>query len=427
MNYLLNAFALLLLFFGMKSPLAAQTDTVLTNATYKSSVKTVEISREGWKLSYPVMELGSSSHLVLSFDDLADNAKNYQYTIIHCTADWRPSDLVQGDYIEGFTSSEIDDYDYSFNTLHNYIHYEISLPNNDINLSLSGNYVILVYEDYDRANVVLTKRFSLYKKQVNIEADIKRATLAQHSGYGQEMDFSINYGSYRINDPYSELKVMVRQNNRWDRSVVGLMPKFVHDSKLIYEFDDENVFKGGNEFRFFGAQSVRYKSQQIKEIVFADPYYHIELRKDRPRETSGYSYHEDINGKYYIDVQESERDALQADYVFVHFSLVTDYPLPGKNVYIAGELAGWEYGKHNKMEFNPQTGAYERVLLLKQGYYNYEYVVRSKSGNFPDDMQLEGNHYQTENDYLIFVYHQRPGGRYDKLIGYVKVNTLDRL
>jgi hypothetical protein len=291
----------------------------------------------------------------------------------------------------------------------------------------SGNYVLLVYEDYDQKNVVLTKRFSLYERRVSIDAEMKRATLAKYSEEGQELDFRVDYGSYRINDPYHELKVVVRQNNRWDRAVVGLMPKFVHGTKLIYDFDEENVFEGGNEFRFFGIQSTRYKSQRIKNIVFADPYYHIELRNDASRKRRGYSFHEDINGKYYIDVQESERDNLQADYVLVHFSLVTDYPLPGKEVFIGGELANWEYGKHNKMEFNPETGAYERILMLKQGYYNYEYVVRTKSTGALDNTYFEGSYYQTENDYLIFVYHRSPSGRYDKLVGYQKINSLKRM
>lgn len=424
-----KACAFISLFIFLVSPGKAiqPNDTIIKNKIYKKSVKTAQIYRKGWKLSYPVMDIRSGNHLELSFDDLADNVTNYQYTIAHCSADWRPSDLVKEDYIDGFTSAEITDYSYSSNTLHHYIHYRVKLPNRDIKPKLTGNYALVVYEDYNSGNVVLTKRFSLYKRQVNIKTDLKRPTMAQYSDNGQELDFSINHTNYSVNDPYNELKVVIRQNNRWDRALVGLTPKFVHGGELVYDFDNKNVFEGGNEFRYFGIQSVRYKSQQIKEIVFADPYYHIELRRDISRKLQGYSFQKDINGKYYIDVQESEREVTRADYVFVHFSLVTDYALPGKEVYIAGDIANWEYNKSNLMEFNRETGAYERILMLKQGYYNYQYVVRNKADNTLNTISMEGSHYQTENDYLIFVYHQNPSGRYDKLIGYKKINSLKRM
>ena len=418
-------FGLLMIIYSQA--FSANPDKIFKNKIYKPTIKTVKITKKGWRLSYPVMQVSSNNSLVLSFDELSSDIKDYSYTLIHCTADWKQSNLVKGDYIQGFTSADISDYESSFNTLHDYIHYEVHIPNRNMKPTKSGNYIIKVYKNYNPDSVILTRRFSLFDKKVNIETHLKRPTLAKNNNTGQELDFSVNTSSLRINDPYNEVNVVIKQNNRWDKAIVGLKPKYVRGAKLIYDFEEENVFKGGNEFRYFGMQSLRFQSEQVKDIVFARPYYHVQLRPDISRKAKSYSYHEDLNGKYYIDVQESEKNSLEADYVFVHFSLKRKMPLPGARVYVAGALSNWQYNSTNRMRYNPDNQSYECVMMLKQGYYNYEYVIKRKGRRGPNNIFFEGSHYQTENDYLIYVYHSSPSQRYDRLIGYKKINSLERL
>ncbi|MFH2096201.1 MAG: DUF5103 domain-containing protein [Bacteroidota bacterium] len=396
------------------------------NHTYKDYIKTIQLHKEGWELGYPFITLNSSDRLVLSFDDLEADAKSYSYTFLHCEADWTPSNLMQNEYTEGFTENEIRDYNYSLNTLYKYTHFSVTFPNEDIRLTLSGNYIVMVYKDFNKDSLILTRRFSILEPKVEVIAVVKAATILDERKYSQEIDFTINHGGYPINDPYGDVKVVVTQNNRWDNAITDLKPVFVKDRELVYDFDYGNVFKGGSEFRNFDIKSVRYQSQYIKEILYEKPYYHIYLQNDEPRRFKIYFYDQDINGRYYIKIQEGDDSNVEADYVYVHFSLPYDAPVIDGNFYVFGALSDWNFKLENRMKYNFERKAYECTILLKQGYYNYEYAFVKDGTDFADDSYLEGSHYETENDYVIYVYHHDFTSRYDRLVGVQIVNSITK-
>ena len=393
--------------------------------TYKENIKTVLLHKEGWELSYPIIELNGEVKLKLSFDDFNAYVRNYSYTLIHCDADWRESDLLPSDYIEGFVENQIYNYDYSFNTLHKYIHYYLTIPNEDIQPKLSGNYILKVYENYDENDIVLTKRFAIVDSDVDIYAGVKRPSLASYRNSGQEIDFTIQYNFYQINDPFTEIKVVITQNNRWDNAITDLKPLFIRNNNLIYDYNEENVFPGGSEYRSFDIKSIRYQTEYIKQIYLRKPYYHIELYPDKPKPFKVYFFENELNGKYYIDIQEENNSETDADYVFVHFYLPYDVPLIDGNIFVFGALSDWNFTKINQMVYNYEKKTYELTMLLKQGYYNYEYVFVKEGENKANNILIEGSHYETENDYLIYVYHRDNRFRYDKLIGIKIINSLN--
>ena len=382
--------------------------------------------REGWDLSYPILELNSDQELIFSFDYLENDIQNLYYSFIHCNSNWEPSSLFPMEYLDGFTENQIHDYNYSFNTSVRYIHYELILPNEYVRFKISGNYLLHVYRNNDPEDIVISQRFAVSENRVGITVNPKRPSFTINRDSGQEIDFSISYKGYLVKNPYQDIHVTICQNNRWDNAITDLKPSFLRDQALIYDYTEENIFKGGSEFRYFDFKSFRFQSEYIKAIDFRDEFYHVALQPDQLRLSGSYFFHEDLNGRFYVDVQEQTNRKIDADYAFVYFTLPYRFPLENGHVYVFGGLTNWEWNERNRMIYNQETGSYELSMLLKQGFYNYEYVFVSEQNGIVDNSYFESNHYETENDYLIYIYHHDHAFRYEKLIGVTVVNTLHR-
>jgi hypothetical protein len=397
------------------------------NAVYNENIKTVLMYREGFELSNPVLELNEETVLVCKFDDLSGSVKNYYYTIIHCDADWNESYLIQGDYLDGFVENPVNDYELSFNTTFEYINYQLFLPNDDVQFKISGNYVLVVYEDNDKEKVVLTQRFYIYENMVSLEGTVRRATLDAFEGENQEVDFVIFHDNLKIDNPHQDMKVVIMQNNRWDNAIRDLKPLFIKEKSLVYDYNRENVFQAGNEFRYFDIRTNRIPGENVLSTDFHRPYYHKTLMTDEIRVNKDYYLYTEMNGKYVVESQDREiRDFdLECDYVFTHFSLPLESILLGGSVNVFGALTGWNANKSNEMTWNFITSQYELTLLLKQGYYNFQYVYVPQASLLADNKNIEGSFWETENDYQIFVYYKSIADRYDRLVGYRILNSLE--
>ncbi|MFH1319847.1 MAG: DUF5103 domain-containing protein [Bacteroidota bacterium] len=383
---------------------------------YYDNIKTPMLHKDGWQLSFPIIELNSNEKLKFSFDDMDADIKYYYYTVIHCDADWAPSDILPSEYIEGFIENEITDYKYSFNTIQRYTHYNLIIPNEDIRLTRSGNYILKVFLDNDIDNVALSMRFMIVDTKVTIEATIKRATLIDDRNYKQEIDFTIYHPGYDISNPYGDIKVVITQNGRWDNAVKNLKPLFVRNNELVYDYDEDNVFAGGNEFRYFDIKNFRFKSERVREIIYDSLAHHVYLVRDGRRSFKRYSFHADINGRYFIKTDEGTDSEIEADYAYIHFRLPYDAPMIDGNLYVFGALSQWNFLKETQLKYNYEKFVYETTVYLKQGYYNYEYVFLKDGETAADNTLIEGSHFETGNGYTIYVYHRSFGGQYDQLI-----------
>ena len=392
--------------------------------TYRENIKTVQLYRKDDQLSFPVLFLGSSEQLELHFDDLAADFETYTYTIVHCNANWEPSDLVVTEYLSDFFNGFIEDYEYSINTLFPYIHYKVAIPNNQVKFKLSGNYLLKVYANNNEEDLLLTKRFYVVEKRVNITSDIRMATLARYRDYKQEVDFTIDHGTYPIQDVYQNITVMISQNRRWDNAINNLKPLIIRSTELIYNFEDKNLFDGNNEYRFFETRNLRYQSMNIDGVQIMGGKTHVYILPEEPRSSKRYLFWPDINGKRQINRENSPLSNREADYMITHFKLVKENPVPGGDIYVFGELSDWEYKPEFKMNYVEVNGAYELTTTLKQGYYNYNYAYLPDGEEVGDLSTIEGTHSETNNDYYIFVYHRENGTIYDKLIGF-EIKTIN--
>ncbi|HOW40617.1 MAG TPA: DUF5103 domain-containing protein [Bacteroidales bacterium] len=418
-----------ILFAAITLSAFSQTDqqSVYFDRTSDKHVKTVQLTREGWNLSYPVMNLNSGDKLILNFDVLGSSSENLYYKFIHCDKDWGKSDIFESDYAEGYPENPVEDYKPSFNTTVDYYNYRIIFPNDRVNLTLSGNYVIVVYPENKPDEPLLIKRFLITENSVRINAATHRPMMTDNNNSGQQVDFTVSQFGRNIIDPYRHIYAFILQNGRWDNAKKNLKPEFYSNNELKYNsLSDKNIFQGGNEFRFFDIKSLRYQSEYVKSIDYVSPGYNVFLFPSESREFKQYFYNPDFNGKYYVAIQEGRNFDTDADYVNVFFTLPAKQKIAGGNVLVSGAFNNWAYNENNLMEYNPQTEQYECSILLKQGYYNYEYAFIKDGSADGTATYFEGSHYETENDYLILIYYRNPQERYDRLLGMTMTNTVNK-
>jgi len=422
-----NLIAILFILLSMNCPANSSGKSApLVNGIYRENIHTVQFFREGWDFSQPVLELGANQRLQLKFDEISDGVTNFVYTITLCDEEWFPSRLLQSEYMDGFIENPINNYSASINTTVKYTNYVLSLPNENVRFLLSGNYLLSVFDESDRTTPVLTRRFYIVEPIAAISGEVKKSTYEGYRGRDQEIDFTVDYSRIQIQDPRTEVKVVVMQNSRADNCLVNLKPLFVRDNQLSYDLSRENVFAGGNEFRNFDTKNIRVNGLGVANIEFINPLYHIILQTDQIHKDSNYHFEGDLNGRYLIKNDRATDSDLESDYIQVNFSLVTPEPLLAGEIYIFGGLSDWQCLPVNKMKWNFESKRYEASLLLKQGFYDYQYVNVEKGSSKIDNTLLEGSYVETENDYQIFVYYRGFSSRYDRLIGYRTINSVKR-
>ena len=410
--------------YGQSSP-----DSILfSNHIFDPRIKTVQLFRDGWNLSYPIIKLNTAEKLALNFDLLADQPETYYYTIIHCDKDWNKSDIFPNDYMNGFAENPVEDYTNSFNTTVKYIHYKLNFPNDRVSIKLSGNYILKIYPSDKPDEPAITQRFIVTEDAVKVSVTAHRPQMTKDNNTHQQVDFVVNYSGLALNDPYRNVSAFILQNGRWDNAKRNLKSDFYGDNELKYNsLSDKNIFMGGNEFRYFDIKSIRYQTEYVKRIDYAVPNYNVYLYPSENRESKPYFYWQDFNGKYYIAFQEGHKPDIESDYVNVYFTLPSYQEIMGGKIYVSGSLNNWSFDKNNLMTYNPVNKAYECNMFLKQGWYNYEFVFL-KNGEINGTASLfEGSHYETENDFIVLIYYRNPRDRYDRVIGTTIANTLNKL
>ena len=393
---------------------------IYKNGNLNIQIKTLLCHKKEDELSLPILNLNTDNQLLISFDDLDADIKDYYYTIIHCNSDWSKSDLMQNEYIGGFTDKPITDYEFSFNTIQKYTHYTFNFPDDELKPMLSGNYVFKIFEE--GGETIAYKRFMILETKLSIESQVRRATLAEDRNTKHEIDFIIKHPNLFVADPFSDIKVIIKQNNKEDNSITDLSPIYVKNNELIYDYEDDNTFLGNNEFRHFDIKSLRFQSDRIREITYDSTYNHVYLFNDLKRSFDSYSIEPDINGMFLIKSQEGWKTSTEADYAFVHFNLPTDSISYG-DMYIIGGFSDWQLKDEFRLRYNTKKKKYEGKIYLKQGYYNYHYALRDAITNEIDVAFIEGAHYQTRNDYYVYVYYRSASDRYDRFVGFLKTSS----
>ena len=383
------------------------------------NIKTISFMNNGQNV-IPVFKLGESFEL--NFDDLFGNEANYYYEIIHCDYNWVPSDIPKQEYLKGLDNQRIIDYSNSFNCLQLYSHYQLSIPNQFTQLALSGNYMIkILNEDRD---VVFSRKFIIYEDIANVRLQIKRGRNISTIESKQNLDFSITSKSLTFQNPLQNVKVLLLQNRQFTTGIKNITPQYTIGNELVYKYDSETQFWGGNEFRFFDNKEIRNAANNVAKISSSGAIYNSFLFTDEARANLPYSFTLDANGNFVVRNLNAANNKIEADYAWVYFNLSAPSFRLDKDIYVNGMFNNYALTPENKMEYNEKKNLYEKALLIKQGFTNYQYVVADTKGKIDQENSIDGNFFQTENEYEIIVYYRENTQRYDRVIGFVALNSV---
>lgn len=366
---------------------------------------------------FPVVQLGEK--MKLEFDDLTANEQDYYYKIIHCDYDWTPSQLLKSQYLVGMDNQRIIDYENSYTTLQPYSNYRLTLPNENVRFKVSGNYMLEIYNSI--GELQFSRRFVIYRDLVQVGGVVRRSRDFNYLNEKQVVQFSINTAGFPVVNPKKEVKVAVVQNHFWPTALYNIVPQFTLGQELIYRYDKETSFFGGNEFLNFDTKDLRVTNFAISRIELGEVYNHY-LFENIFRQDEPYTYFPDINGDFLIRTLQGEDVSREAEYTKIHFSLPYTSDIGLDNVYVIGKFNNYTIEEENKMRFNEEAGRMELDLLMKQGFYNYKYIIEREDGSI-DLNVVSGNFHFTENNYLILVYYRDFGDIYDSIIGIGSVNS----
>ncbi|MEI6751904.1 MAG: type IX secretion system plug protein domain-containing protein [Paludibacter sp.] len=403
--------------------LASANAQIYRTKILNQNIKTLQIGLVGQKFSLPVIELIGSDVLQISFDEMSHGAHAYSFKVIHCNADWTQSDLVINQYLTGYSTENITDVTKSLNTTFLYTHYAFQLPNSDMSFKVSGNYVVLIYEDTNIENPIAQACFSIVESRVAVSGKIRGNTDTELNGKLQQLDFEVAFNGYSVREPASEIKVMVRQNNRLDNQVTELQPTYMSSSSLSFINNKALIFEGGNEFHRFDISSVYAAGEGVAGIQFNKPYYDAYLYDNKIQSTHIYSSEMDVNGKFIVNMQNAQNDDTDADYMWVHFNLPTKQAFFDGQLFLGGEFNYNQLNDAVRMKYDGKTESYKQTVLLKQGGYNYQYRFVPKGEQKAIVGRVDGSFWQAGNEYTVYVYHRPWGERYDKLVGVKIINN----
>ena len=393
---------------------------------YDSSIHSILIHPLNKPLAMPVVVLNEGSPLQVSFDDFKADYQDYNYAIELMNANWTASSLSSFDYVKGFNQIKINSFSVSTMASQHYYHYQFSFPNVNCKPTKSGNYILKVFKNGNANELVFTQRFYVVEDQVGIAAQVQEPFDGNISKTHQKISVQLDLKQIYSLQP-EQLQLEVIQNYRYSDAIKISEPNFIRGNILEYNKEDQLIFPSGKEARWLDLQSMQLVSDRISRFQKVQDKNYVFLKPDMSRNELAYYSFNDLNGNYLISNTDALQSENQNDYAYVVFTyLPKDHlPLVGQNLYLSGAFTNNTLNKNAEMVFDPKLGVYQKTLILKQGYYSYNYILRDRldPNSLDDFTETEGNHWETENNYSILVYYRAPGTQYDSLLGFSTINS----
>jgi len=421
---MLKTLAVILSFSALFTTARGEEMTDTRQGVLEPSFKTLKVTLNGELFAQPIVNLANpAERIVISFDELADGHRYLRYSLEHCDASWRPEGLVDSEFLDSFNEGTVDDYQYSQATIVHYVHYTIVLPNEQVRITQPGNYIVRVYDESDPDHTLLQARFGVCDFTVPLGVTVSSRTDIDTNDSHQQLGITVDTRNIGVEDPFNDLRVVITQNGRPDNEVTLVTPQRINGTRAIYEHLRPLIFNAGNEYRRFETSSVNYPGLGIERMSHDTPVYNALLYTDTPRSTQSYLYDSTQQGRYLVRSTDTSDSDTEADYVLTHFTLEMP-PLAGADIFIEGDLTDRRYDPASHMVYNHATGCYEQSLLLKQGAYNYQYLtIPNGSDGRGLTAPVEGDKYQTVNEYTVKVYHRPKGTRFDRLVGVTTIKS----
>lgn len=402
---------------SIKTGIAAETATKI----FSPHFKTLKVGALSGFMDDPVIRLGTDDRVFISFDEISEDNSFLEYRLVHCNSDWQPSRLVDSEFTDGFNSVRIEDYAFSTATFVHYVNYRIELPNEEMRLLHSGNFLLQVYDPDEPDRILLQARFQVSEGTAAVSGSYSAQTDRGYDTGLQQVRLAVDTEPLGRINPYQDLKVVIMQNHDLSTQRTLPVPLRMDGAVAIYDHQNQLIFPAGNEFRRFEYISNNYPGLHVDSMRFMGSNYHVWLTPDTERNSRQYSYDRTQHGRFLVREYNATESDIAADYVTVHFRLDSP-PLPELEIFVDGEFSNGLYGDANRMEYDPHLRAYTAEIPLKQGNYNYRYTARKRgSSDFPSPTLLEGDKHETDNEYSVDVYYRPPGARADRLASHMQI------
>lgn len=384
------------------------------------NIKTISFVQSDQNI-IPIFKLGEGFQL--QFDDLFGNEADYYYEITHCDYNWNPTEIPKSEYLKGFDNQRISDYTNSFNTLQLYSHYRLAIPNQFTQLLISGNYMLKILND--NKEVIFSRKFILYEDVVTVPIQVKRARTVSNLESKHNLEFTIKSSTITFQNPLKNVKVVLLQNGQFNDAITNIVPQYTIGNDLIYKYDTQTQFWAGNEFLYFENKDIRAANNNVARVDSNNEIYSSHLYTNNARTNYPYSVTQDVNGNFVVKNINATDSEIEADYAWAYFSLSAPTFRINKDIYITGMFNNYNLTPEYKLDYNEKKGIYEKAVLIKQGFTNFQYTAADSKGIIDHENAIDGNFYQTENDYFIIVYYRENTDRYDRAVGKGTANSLN--
>jgi len=388
------------------------------------NILSVQFGIRSLLLAEPIIELGSSAQVDLNFDVLGEEIREFRYDLTHCDKNWVQSQLNPSDYLKNFGEGDIRNFDLAFNTVSKFTHYNLSLPNQFVSWTKSGNYLLNVYDD-SSGDLVMRLRFCVSEQLVNLSINQTRPGTVARDKTHQEFDVGLDLSQSRLENPRRSLTLSIIQNGDWRTGIYDLAPRFIRDDNLLWDYQNKLTFPAHREWRTIDIRTLRSAGGRIEDIRREDDNFFVYLAPDPVRVDFPFETRIDLNGKFIIEnfdnpsgFDDQRNFDLQSEYTTALFTLKMPRDESIEPIYLYGGLTNYQMNELNEGRYNSMLNAYMFSTPIKQGFYNYAYVSVGSDGSKPVWDSIEGNTFQTENTYSFLLYYRPYGERYDRLISY---------
>lgn len=389
-------------------------------AIFDPGFRTLKVQLQDAFMAPPVMRLGSADRLVFSFDQMGDAHSYLRFRIVPCNAFWEEENILESEYLEGFNEAPVEDYAYSSGGFRHYVNYRIPLCETGMVPTVAGNYLLQVYDEDDPDATLLQARFGVLDPKVSYtEATADAHTPNGNNESWQQVQFRLNPGTLQLRDPLAELITTVEQDGL---PIPGgaISPQRVDGNALVYNHRPELTRPAGNEWRRFETSRIQGPTgMHVDSVRYFDDGYTAYLTPDLPRTDTPYYLDRTQHGRFMVHEYYGTDPDLSADYVNTVFTLYAPWLPRDAVVRLDGEFV--RSLSPQERTLTRQGDIFTITLPLKQGLYNYRYTLLTPGGEDPSP--IEGDKYETENEFTVKTYYRPPLSRHDFLVGTATIIT----
>jgi len=382
-------------------------------------IGSVRLHPQGSPLSGPFMELNGDAPLVLKFDDLSGDWPDYEWTLVHCTADWGAfSDLTDWDFLEGWAPDALDNVENSFGGSLPFAHVAATIPSEDLRPTRSGNYLLVVHAEGDAEDVVLIRRCVIFERLAEVDLTMRRPYESNKVTTHQRLEVGVSLPpGHRWSVPMMDIRLSAMRNVDWSQAGLDIGASIVRGDLVSFNQDPKLTFPGSDRWRSADLKSLSYLAPGIKSLKSSQdgdgPTWRVELGTDQSRRFRLQTSRPDLNGAFTVHNDRFDNVELTSEYMEVTFSL--SHPDFGDvpEVFVFGGMTGWSLDPGFRMKYDEAAQEYRLKRWLKQGWYDYRYVTLSDGRT---QHAFEADHAGTPNLYTVFVHAPAPDGS-DRVIG----------